>query len=202
MIICPKCKVEIEADSYYCDQCGQEIRYCQSCHKVGKGNRCTACGGHMIAAKIQDKGVKSGYEPSSSPSTPNGQSQSGYTVNRESPITQTQKFDTGTTIKVPGTMRLILSNTMLGLSFEGVDGAVIGRKQGIYANIFANYPYVSGSHAQLKFDPIKKQWMLTDMNSSNGSKYNGKPLIPNTPCMLENGGTVQLANIVLTVAIM
>ena len=47
---CPKCKAEIDSDSYYCDQCGQEIRYCQSCHRPGKGNRCTACGGRMLSA--------------------------------------------------------------------------------------------------------------------------------------------------------
>ena len=49
-MICPKCKAEIDTDSCYCDQCGQEMRYCQSCQKLGKGNRCTACGGRMVPA--------------------------------------------------------------------------------------------------------------------------------------------------------
>ncbi len=105
------------------------------------------------------------------------------------------------TIKAPTSLRLILSNGLLGLTIEGVDGAVIGRRHGIYQTMFSRFPYVSGSHAQLKFDSIKNRWTVTDMNSSNGSKYNGTPLQPEVPCILENGATLQLANITLTVAI-
>ncbi len=47
MIICPSCKEEIEEESHYCDQCGQELVYCTSCGRVGMGRRCTYCGGLM-----------------------------------------------------------------------------------------------------------------------------------------------------------
>lgn len=184
---CPKCKAEIDSDSYYCDQCGQEIRYCQSCRKPGKGNRCTACGGRMIPAAE--------YMKSSMPYT--AASLVSQPVSRDAvPASDVA------TMKVPATVRLILSNGLMGITIEGVDGAVIGRRQGIYSAQFSRFPYVSGTHAQLKFDVVKNRWTITDMNSSNGTKYNGTALVPGMPCVLENGATVQLANVMLTVAVM
>ena len=50
MIICPTCKEEIDNDSRFCDQCGQALVYCVSCGRVGKGRRCTHCGGLMVSA--------------------------------------------------------------------------------------------------------------------------------------------------------
>jgi hypothetical protein len=47
MIICPACKEEIEDDSHYCDQCGQQLLFCKQCGHVGVGRRCTRCGGMM-----------------------------------------------------------------------------------------------------------------------------------------------------------
>lgn len=55
MIICPSCKEEIEDDSHFCDQCGQELVYCSSCGRVGMGRRCTYCGGLMISADDMKK---------------------------------------------------------------------------------------------------------------------------------------------------
>lgn len=184
-MICPKCKADIDTDSCYCDQCGQELRYCQSCRKLGKGNRCTACGGRMVPA----------IEYFRHTVTP---------ANQQADSPSTHEADTAAdvaTIKAPTSLRLILSNGLLGLTLEGVDGAVIGRRHGIYQTMFSRFPYVSGSHAQLRFDSIKNRWTVTDMNSSNGSKYNGMPIQPGEPCILENGATLQLANIMLTVAI-
>ena len=115
---CPKCKAEIDSDSYYCDQCGQEIRYCQSCRKPGKGNRCTACGGRMIPAAE--------YMKSSMPYT--AASLVSQPVSRDAvPASDVA------TMKVPATVRLILSNGLMGITIEGVDGAVIGRRQGIHS---------------------------------------------------------------------
>lgn len=125
-------------------------------------------------------------------------------ANEQADSLSTHEADTAAdvaTIKAPTSLRLILSNGLLGLTLEGVDGAVIGRRHGIYKAMFSRFPYVSGRHAQLRFDSTKNRWTITDMNSSNGSKYNGTPLLPEEPCILENGATLQLANIMLTVAI-
>lgn len=183
---CPKCKAEIDSDSYYCDQCGQEIRYCQSCHRPGKGNRCTACGGRMLSA------VEYFHQPSFAPMvTPIASGVGGA-----EPI-----VESSTTLKAPTSTRLLLANGLLGISLEGVDGAVLGRRQGIYQSQLARFPYVSGAHAQLKFEALQNHWTVTDMNSSNGTRYNGEPLSPGVPCRLEQGATLQLANVLLTVTI-
>lgn len=187
-MLCPKCKFDIDNDSCYCDQCGQEIRYCQSCRRPGKGNRCTACGGRMIPAIDY-------FRVSSAPTT--------IPITEKAPQPNyTSPDNNAATLKAPTGARLILSNGMLGITIEGFDGAIIGRRQGIYQNQFKQHPYVSGSHAKLKFDAKLNQWFLTDMNSSNGTRYNNTPLIAGKPCMLENGSTIQLANITLNVAIL
>jgi predicted amidophosphoribosyltransferase len=35
-MICPACKNEIERDSFYCDQCGEEILICPACKNRAK----------------------------------------------------------------------------------------------------------------------------------------------------------------------
>ncbi len=44
MVVCPKCKSEIEADSLYCDQCGDELKICLQCQSLSRGKRCPKCG--------------------------------------------------------------------------------------------------------------------------------------------------------------
>lgn len=190
-MLCPKCKFEIDNDSCYCDQCGQEIRYCQSCRRPGKGNRCTACGGRMLPAIDY---FRESVQAIPAPIPPQAAS---YPTS--APVSGN---DNGATLKAPTSVRLILSNGMLGITIEGVDGAIIGRRSGIYQNHFARFPYISGTHAKLKFDAAQNKWMITDMNSSNGTRYNQIPLAAGQPCVLENGSTIQLANIMLTVAIL
>ncbi len=48
MIVCPKCKEEIEDDSLYCDQCGDELKVCPKCQSLSRGKRCTQCGGAVV----------------------------------------------------------------------------------------------------------------------------------------------------------
>lgn len=184
---CPKCKAEIDSDSYYCDQCGQEIRYCQSCHRPGKGNRCTACGGRMMPAREYFCQPAFSAAPVAPPVPPSQDA--------------TLAAGAATLKAPPATVRLQLTNGLLGLTLEGVDGAVLGRRQGIYSTLLSRFPYVSGAHAQLKFDAGMARWTVTDMNSSNGTRYNGHALQPGVPCTLEQGATLQLANVVLTVSL-
>lgn len=94
---------------------------------------------------------------------------------------------------------LILSNGSLGIRIEGIDGAIIGRRNGAYQQFFAQCPYVSGTHARIAFDVTLGEWTYTDLNSSNGSKYNGLQLIPEKPCSLSDGGMLQLADVQLVV---
>ncbi len=52
MLKCPACSAEIENDSWYCDQCGGELKLCPACRKFGRGNFCGQCrGSRMVPAK-------------------------------------------------------------------------------------------------------------------------------------------------------
>ncbi|WP_291529068.1 FHA domain-containing protein [Bacteroides sp. UBA939] len=66
LVNCPKCRVEIESDSYYCDQCGVELYMCPQCRVFGKGKRCTLCGQPLVSAKDSGSGVEQPGAPSSS----------------------------------------------------------------------------------------------------------------------------------------
>jgi hypothetical protein len=48
---CPYCNKEIESDSLYCDQCGQELRICTHGHGFKRGKICSECGKPLILAK-------------------------------------------------------------------------------------------------------------------------------------------------------
>lgn len=79
LVNCPKCRVEIESDSYYCDQCGVELYICPQCHVFGKGKRCTQCGQPLVSAKAT-AGDSSSKDRSVAP-IPAGQPASGGAAN-------------------------------------------------------------------------------------------------------------------------
>ena len=60
--------------------------------------------------------------------------------------------------------------------------------------------YVSGVHAQLKFNP-HVGWCVTDKHSSNGTKLNQRPVQPDVEMTLKNGDILTLANVSLQVNI-
>lgn len=93
-----------------------------------------------------------------------------------------------------GIPHLFLVNENMHARLAGVDGAILGRRQGIYQSYLSSCSYVSGTHAQLEYNAMQG-WMLTDRNSSNGTKVNGKTLVPGVPCALRNGARVLLANV-------
>ncbi len=172
MILCPKCKAEIEDKSWFCDQCGIELRYCSSCGKVGKGNRCTNCGGMM-------------------------ESLVPHPLKEEFP-TQVTKADT---ISVPmdeDIPRLLLLNTKQNIRIEGKQDAVIGRRNGIYSDLLKGNPYISGTHARLAYMP-GLGWSITDLNSSNGTFIDGLRIVPDKPEILHSGSLLALANMEFTV---
>ena len=82
----------------------------------------------------------------------------------------------------------------------GINGAVIGRKQGPYMHFFKTQAYVSGAHAQLLFRP-ESGWCIADRGSSNGTKLNDHRLQPDVEMSIKNGDIVTIANVVLKVVI-
>ena len=195
MIICPSCREEIEEDSHYCDQCGQKLVYCSSCGPVGMGRRCTQCGGLMISAEeMQQKHQASKHISISM--TANDLAQS-LVRNLEHPQKQPEGHDMPVMSGIPS---LTLYNPTLDIRMVGVNGAVIGRKQGPYKELFVDNMYISGSHAQLIYKP-DTGWCIIDKHSSNGTKLNQRDLLPDVPMSLKSGDIVTLANINLQVSI-
>lgn len=49
---CPFCKAVIDDDSWFCDQCGKELKFCPECRQPKRGTECPACGADLVSAKI------------------------------------------------------------------------------------------------------------------------------------------------------
>lgn len=193
MIICPNCKEEIDDDSHYCDQCGQALLYCQNCGRVGLGRRCTFCGGLMVSSEErQSTGHKSDFSPMSISAT----DVSVTSNSNQIPHRSNEQNATA----MPGIPTLTLYNTNLNIRIQAVNGAVIGRRQGPYTQFFEHNGYVSGVHAQLKYNATTG-WCIVDKHSSNGTTLNQHSLQPDVEVSLKNGDIVGVANVNLQVSI-
>ena len=192
MIICPNCKEEIDDESHYCDQCGQALLYCKSCRRVGMGRRCTNCGGLMVTPEELHNG---GASTGASLSSTGGVSQS------QMPFTVPTVGRGGGSPQVPvGVPLLTLYNSSLNIRIQGINGAVIGRRQGPYAQFFEQNKYVSGVHAQLKYN-AGTGWCIVDKHSSNGTMLNQHPVQPDVEMSIKNGDIVTIANVNLQVSV-
>lgn len=178
MIICPACKEEIDDDSQYCDQCGQALLFCNQCGRVGMGRRCTYCGGLMVA---KGGAVEQVSAPSFGTFGSMGRGISQAPGGGSMPV-------------------LTLANDSLNIRMVAMNGAIIGRRKGPYTRFFENQAYVSGVHAQLKYNP-GTGWCIADKHSSNGTKLNQHILQPDVEMTLNNGDILTLANISLQVII-
>ena len=191
MIVCPSCKEEIEDDSHFCDQCGQELVYCSSCGRVGMGRRCTYCGGLMISA---DEMIQKRQESKDS-------SVSNSTSARMSYPQMSQREPAGQPVRIQnGVPTLTLYNPSLDIRLVGMNGAIIGRRQGPYAQQLESHMYISGVHAQLIYKP-DSGWCIIDKHSSNGTKLNQRDIQPDIPMSIKSGDIVTLANVNLQVTV-
>lgn len=180
MINCPKCKSEIEGDSYFCDMCGQEIFYCSQCSRPGKGSRCTFCGGMMKKTE---------------------ELSNDYSI-AKSGITKREAMNAvavGANHR-SGVPQLFLVNDNLHIRLAAVNGAILGRRQGIYQEFLNSCLYISGKHAQLNYS-VGQGWAMVDKGSSNGTHVNQKKLSPEESCVLHHGDRVLLANVEFKVEI-
>lgn len=99
-----------------------------------------------------------------------------------------------------GIPTLTLYNPSLDIRIVGINGAVIGRRQGPYQQMFDGNMYISGVHAQLIYKP-DTGWCIIDKHSSNGTKLNQRDLLPDVPMSIKSGDIVSLANINMQVSI-
>ena len=195
MIICPSCREEIEDYSHFCDQCGQELVYCSNCGRAGMGRRCTQCGGLMVSAEEVQQKMQASRQISVSVRA------SDLAASMVNDLQQSQRKPEGHEMPVmSGIPTLTLYNPTLDIRMVGVNGAVIGRRQGPYSALFADNMYISGMHAQLIYKP-DTGWCIIDKHSSNGTKLNQRDLLPDVPMSMKSGDIVTLANINLQVSI-
>lgn len=185
MIICPTCKEEIDNDSRYCDQCGRALLYCNQCGRVGVGRRCTFCGGLML---------------------PPGETAHTVAAVGLSNSTYATYGSIRPEISIPGNMGmenmpvLTLANDSLNIRIVAMNGAIIGRRKGPYTQFFEKQAYVSGVHAQLKYNP-GTGWCVADKHSSNGTRLNQRQIQPDVDMTLNNGDILTIANVNLQVII-
>jgi VWFA-related protein len=66
---------------------------------------------------------------------------------------------------------------------------VIGRTEG---RLVINEGNVSRRHAQITYDDARQAYVLTDLQSSNGTKLNEQRLTPGVPVLLNNGAVIGL----------
>lgn len=190
MIICPSCKEEIEEQSAYCDQCGQQLQYCSNCGRVGIGRRCTHCGGLMAVPGEEQQ-----------PSSQSGPHITAADISRTF-ATERERNQAipPSDVQVQGVPTLTLYNPSLNIRIVGINGAIIGRRQGPYQQLFEGNMYVSSVHAQLIYKP-DSGWCIIDKHSSNGTKLNERDLLPDIPMSIKSGDIVSLANINLQVTV-
>lgn len=87
---------------------------------------------------------------------------------------------------------LYLVSLQPGIRVKVEDGAVLGRRTGIYVAQFGTDGYVSGTHC--RFDRKGDgYWTVTDLDSTNGTAVNGTALLPNVPCTIGRGSKIRIA---------
>ncbi|MDR1756113.1 MAG: FHA domain-containing protein [Culturomica sp.] len=217
LVKCPFCGQEIESDSFYCDQCGEELKLCPAGHGFKKGKVCSACGTELVEAK---NAANDPAAPVSAPSpAPDVKPQSADTA--QPPITQPQTTTAGQqppvasqpsvaaeqpvapekTVRAaaPQTEPKSLVSTALNARLELKDGAVIGRRAGDYVHVFGTQGYVSGTHARLQKNGAGN-WEIVDLDSSNGTFLNGQKLAAHQPAAFKLGDTIAFYDLKFTVS--
>jgi pSer/pThr/pTyr-binding forkhead associated (FHA) protein len=153
---------------------------CPVCRKPGKGKCCACDGTELVPAKNLTQPINS--MPGAAPKQP--------AQGPEQRIPQS-------ILKAPpeGQLpELHLINRTLGLDIVITKEVTIGREKGDLKDIFEKHSAVSRCHAQITYE-VGTGWIVTDQNSSNGTKYNKINLAPNRPQALRDKSLLQIANI-------
>lgn len=175
---CAYCEAMIDDDSYFCDQCGEQIMVCSSCGKPGKGKRCIYDGKPLATAKAYREGSD--------------------TVPSEPSVRQVQTGDTtGGDTAGPAVLHLINHNREIDLTVR--PDSVIGRATGEHVSILGNFDTISGTHARIEFR--NNIWYVVDLGSTNGTYVNDNPVPPQQPVPLSEGTIVVFADVEFVVRI-
>ena len=122
LVKCPFCNKDIEQDSFYCDQCGEELKLCSNGHGFKKGKICGTCGKPLTSAK--DVKGDSTVKPTATVSATAAPNPSSDRTVRPAEPANSSKY--------------LVSKT-LGARLEMKNGEIIGRRAGDYVSKFASH---------------------------------------------------------------
>ena len=178
---CYKCGADIDSDSLFCDQCGAEQYVCPKCHIIGKGpnKRCGMCGSPLVPATGQQSNNSTQQQGAAAQPFAGAAQQQGAA----------QPFAGAAQQQGAARMASYLVCQAEQVSIPLINGAVIGRTAGDYANILGKCIYISGIHARLTQNG--SVWSITDLGSRNGTKVNGVACQPNVPMAFKAGDTIR-----------
>lgn len=205
---CYKCGADIDSDSLFCDQCGAEQYVCPKCHIIGKGQnkRCGMCGSPLVPATGQQgnnstQQQEAAAQPFAGAAQQQGAAQPFAGAAQQQGAAQpfagaaqqqgaAQPFAGAAQQQGAARMASYLVCQAEQVSIPLINGAVIGRTAGDYANILGKCIYISGIHARLTQNG--SVWSITDLGSRNGTKVNGVACQPNVPMAFKAGDTIRL----------
>ena len=184
---CYKCGADIDSDSLFCDQCGAEQYVCPKCHIIGKGpnKRCGMCGSPLVPATGQQGNNSTQQQGAAQPFAGAAQEQGAA-----QPFAGAAQQQGATQQQEATRMASYLVCQAEQVSIPLMNGAVIGRTAGDYANLLGKCIYISGMHARLTQNG--SVWHITDLGSRNGTKVNGVACQPNVPMAFKTGDTIRL----------
>ena len=184
---CYKCGADIDSDSLFCDQCGAEQYVCPKCHIIGKGpnKRCGMCGSPLVPATGQQGNNSTQQQGAAQPFAGAAQQQGAA-----QPFAGAAQPQGATQQQEATRMASYLVCQAEQVSIPLMNGAVIGRTAGDYANLLGKCIYISGMHARLTQNG--SVWHITDLGSRNGTKVNGVACQPNVPMAFKTGDTIKL----------
>lgn len=204
---CYKCGADIDSDSLFCDQCGAEQYVCPKCHIIGKGpnKRCGMCGSPLVPATGQQDNNSTQQQGAAQPfagaAQQQGAAQPFAGAAQQQGAAQpfagaaqqqgaAQPFAGAAQQQGATRMASYLVCQAEQVSIPLMNGAVIGRTAGDYANLLGKCIYISGMHARLTQNG--SVWSITDLGSRNGTKVNGVACQPNVPMAFKTGDTIKL----------
>lgn len=184
---CYKCGADIDSDSLFCDQCGAEQYVCPKCHIIGKGpnKRCGMCGSPLVPATGQQGNNSTQQQGAAQPFAGAAQEQGAA-----QPFAGAAQQQGATQQQEATRIASYLVCQAEQVSIPLMNGAVIGRTAGDYANLLGKCIYISGMHARLTQNG--SVWHITDLGSRNGTKVNGVACQPNVPMAFKTGDTIKL----------
>jgi len=193
---CPSCKEQIDDDSRYCDQCGEQILVCSACGRPGKGKRCIFDGKEMVPAGGAAQ-QSSQTAHISQPQPVQAAGPAAQTVSAPQPVQQSSHASQPVQQSPAAGDRVKFSSQNLGITFEAADGDTLGRRSGPFENILGRFPQVSGAHC--KVVKVNGNWHIIDLASTNGTFYNNSRLVTHNPVPLFSNTLIKIADVELLI---